>query len=61
MIIAEARCQICGHRFEVELLDRDDPAERCIAGGQLCCPRPNCRSREVEIVRKIRREKRRAG
>jgi DNA-directed RNA polymerase subunit RPC12/RpoP len=53
MIIGEMKCQMCGRRFEVELLDREDPKERHLPGGPVRCP--NCNSSMVERIRVIRR------
>lgn len=53
MIVGEMKCQMCGRRFEVELLDREDPRERHMPGAPVRCP--NCNSQQVEKVRVIRR------
>ena len=33
MILVEVTCQMCGKRFEAEILDDDDPRERNRGGG----------------------------
>jgi DNA-directed RNA polymerase subunit RPC12/RpoP len=57
MIVFEMKCQMCGQRFEVELLDRDDPEERNTRGFPARCPK--CSSPEIEKVRPLRRIQRR--
>jgi predicted Zn-ribbon and HTH transcriptional regulator len=59
MIIAEMKCQMCGQRFEVELLDREDPKEQHLPGVPVRCP--NCKRSTVEEVRMVRRVTRRAS
>lgn len=59
MIVGEMKCQMCGRRFEVELLDREDPRERHVQGAPARCP--NCNSTQVEKVRVIRRVTRRVS
>ena len=53
MIIVQLKCQMCGHHFEGNLLDRDDPKERDIVGSPVRCPR--CNSQRVETIRRVRR------
>lgn len=59
MIVQEFKCTMCGRRFEVEVLDRDDPKERHEPGYPVRCP--NCRSDMIEKLRDIRRVTRRAS
>jgi hypothetical protein len=59
MIVGEMKCQMCGRRFEVEMLDREDPRERHVQGVPVRCP--NCNSTAVEKVRVIRRVTRRVS
>ena len=53
MVVMEYKCQICGARFEVNCIDRQDPRERDNEGGQVTCP--SCRTSRVEPVRALRR------
>jgi len=53
MIVREMKCGMCGRRFEVEVLDRDDPKEKHVAGYPIRCP--NCHSDMIERIRDIRR------
>jgi Zn finger protein HypA/HybF involved in hydrogenase expression len=53
VIVAQMKCQMCGERFEVKLLDRNDPRERNVVGSPVRCPR--CHSLEVEMIRQERR------
>jgi hypothetical protein len=53
MIVCEMKCQMCGRRFEVEMLDREDPRERDVRGLPVRCP--NCNSTSVERVCVVRR------
>jgi hypothetical protein len=59
VIVIEMKCQMCGHRFEAESLDREDPKERHIQGVSIRCP--NCKSTQVEKLRTIRRVTRRVS
>ena len=59
MVVIEMKCQMCGHRFEVESLDREDPKERHIQGMPVRCT--NCKSMQVEKIRTIKRLTRRAS
>jgi DNA-directed RNA polymerase subunit RPC12/RpoP len=59
MIVREMKCGMCGRRFEVEVLDRDDPKEKHVPGYPVRCP--NCNSTLVEKVRDLRRVTRRAS
>jgi len=59
MVVKEMKCGMCGWRFEAELLDRDDPRERHVAGAPLRCPK--CPSTILETIRVIRRETRRVS
>ena len=38
MVVKEMKCGMCGHRFEAELLDRDNPRERHAPGAPLRFP-----------------------
>lgn len=53
MVLTEIRCSRCGHRFEAETVDRDDPSERDEPTSPIRCP--NCNSSMLTIVRTIRR------
>lgn len=53
MIVVRMKCQMCGERFEAELLDRDDPRERYTPGSPVRCPR--CQSTRVETIQRVRR------
>lgn len=53
MIVKLFKCQMCGERFEVECLDRQDPRERHVQGCQITCPK--CHSPSVEEVKVLRR------
>ena len=55
MIVAEVKCQMCGFRFELEILDREDPEERFVRGSAITCPR--CHKSETEVTRRIRKAK----
>jgi hypothetical protein len=59
MIVSEMKCGMCGRRFEVEMLDREDPKERHACGIPVRCP--NCNSTTVEKVCVIRRVTRRVS
>lgn len=59
MIVGELKCQMCGRRFEVEMLDREDPREQHVQGVPVQCP--NCNSTRVEKVRVVRRVTRRVS
>ena len=59
MVVKEMKCSMCGHRFQAELLDREDPNERHVFGAPLRCPK--CNSTMVEAIRVIRREARRVS
>jgi len=53
MIIKLYKCQMCGHRFEVELLDRSNPKEKDQIGHPVCCD--ECHSPRVEPIRVLRK------
>jgi DNA-directed RNA polymerase subunit RPC12/RpoP len=53
MIVVVMKCGMCGNRFKIELLNREDPNERHVRGQAPRCP--NCGSPRVEIVDKLRR------
>ncbi len=55
MLVKVFKCQMCGHQFEREVLDRDDPEERHRQGTPLRCP--ECGRAEIEVVRTLRRTK----
>jgi DNA-directed RNA polymerase subunit RPC12/RpoP len=59
MIVSEMKCSKCGRRFEVEMLDREDPRERHMTGVPVRCP--ICNSTMAEKVRVIRRVTRRVS
>lgn len=59
MVLTEFKCGMCNHRFEAEVLDRDDPRERNKPGAPLRCP--NCQSTILEILRTIRKVLRRVS
>jgi DNA-directed RNA polymerase subunit RPC12/RpoP len=54
MLIKLFKCQMCGARFEVKVLDREDAKERYVYGSPVRCER--CNSTEVEPVRTLRRQ-----
>jgi len=49
MIVVIMKCRACGERFEVKLLDRNDPKERHVIGSPVQCPQ--CHSERVERIR----------
>lgn len=53
MVVAQLKCQICGARFEAEILDKDDPNERHRGGSPVRCPK--CGRSEIELVCVLRR------
>lgn len=53
MVVSEMKCGMCGRRFEIEVLDRQDPKEKYVPGYPVRCP--NCNSNMVEKVRDVRR------
>lgn len=59
MVLTQFKCQMCNHRFQAEVLDREDPRERHEPGAPLRCP--NCRSTMVEILRVIQKLLRRVS
>lgn len=59
MVVCEMKCGMCGRRFEIEVLDRQDPKEKHLPGIPVRCP--NCNSKMVEKVRDVRRVTRRAS
>ena len=59
MVVIEMKCQMCGRRFEAEVLDREDPKECHVQGAPIRCP--NCKSTQVEKLRAIRRVMRRVS
>lgn len=56
MVVAQLKCQICGARFEAEILDKDNPNERHWGGSPVRCPK--CNSPEVELLCKLRQTRR---
>ena len=56
MVVSEMKRGMCGHRFEIELLDREDPKEKHFQGHPVRCPQ--CGSMTVETVCVLRRESR---
>lgn len=59
MLLQMFKCQQCNHRFEAEVLDREEPKERNLPSSPLQCPA--CRSTWIEILRTIERRVRRAS
>ena len=53
MLIKLFKCQMCGYRFEVKVLDRQDPNEKDVPGYPICCDK--CGSSRFEEIRIIRR------
>jgi DNA-directed RNA polymerase subunit RPC12/RpoP len=53
MVVKILLCQMCGARFETEVIDRDHPRERQLQGHPVTCPK--CGSPRVEVVRTLRR------
>ncbi|MGL6075205.1 MAG: hypothetical protein ACRC8S_13680 [Fimbriiglobus sp.] len=53
MVVSEMKCGMCGCRFEIKVLDRQDPKEKDVPGYPVRCP--NCNSNMVEKVRDVRR------
>ena len=53
MLVKLFKCQICDYRFEVEVLDRQDPREERVPGYPICCKK--CKSTRVEPIRVIRK------
>lgn len=60
MVVNEMKCGMCGHRFEIEVLDREDPKEKHIPGVPVRCPKCNS-SLAIEKIRAIRRVTRRVS
>ncbi|MFU7557546.1 hypothetical protein ACMFWY_02525 [Roseiconus sp. JC912] len=48
MLVKLLKCQICGHRFEVEVFDREDPREKDEPGYPVVCEK--CASPRLEPV-----------
>ena len=59
MVLQQFKCQQCNHRFEAEVLDNDEPKERCLRGSPLRCP--ECGTSLLEVLRTIERRVRRAS
>ena len=59
MVVIEFRCSMCGHRFEAEVLDREDPKEKNKLGMPLRCPK--CNGVTLNELRTLRRVDRRAS
>jgi hypothetical protein len=59
MLLQLFKCQRCNHRFEAEVVDKDEPRERDLPTHPLRCP--SCHSTMVEILRTIERRVRRAS
>ena len=55
VVLALLRCTLCGHEFELEVIDDDDPKEKHVNRNPVRCQNPKCRSAEISIVRKISR------
>jgi len=53
MILVEMKCGMCGHRFEVKLIDRDDPREENLRGSPIRCEK--CRHSNVEVTKRLQR------
>jgi DNA-directed RNA polymerase subunit RPC12/RpoP len=52
MLLATLKCQMCGNKFEMEVIDRDDPDERHRQGDRIRCTK--CNSDQVEVLQKRR-------
>lgn len=59
MLLQQFKCQQCNHRFEAEVLDKEEPRERNLPSHPLRCPK--CRSSMIEVLRTIERRTRRAS
>lgn len=55
MIVAMLKCRMCGHEFELEIIDDDDPKEKHAPRYGIRCPNPRCGSGEISVLRKIRK------
>lgn len=51
MVVKLLLCQMCGERFETEVIDREDPHERFQQGHPVTCPR--CHSPRIEVIRTL--------
>lgn len=49
MVLAEFRCTLCGHRFELKVLEKDEARDRY--GIPATCPK--CRSTYLNEIRTI--------
>lgn len=56
MLLQQFKCQRCNHRFEAEVLDKQDSKEWNLPSSPLRCPQ--CRSTEIEVLRTIERRRR---
>ena len=52
MVLKEFKCQMCGYRFEVEIVEAEEARELRIATMPVTCPK--CQSPRVEGTRVIR-------
>lgn len=59
MLLQQFKCQQCNHRFEAEVIDRDEPRERNLPTHRLRCPA--CSGTLIEVLRTIERRVRRAS
>jgi len=59
MLLQQFKCQKCNHRFEAEVVDKEEACEMNIPTHPLRCP--ECHSTFVEVLRTIKRRARRAS
>lgn len=53
MVVAELKCQMCGHHFERKIIDEDEPRETRLPASPVRCPK--CNSTFIEKIRWLRR------
>ena len=53
MVVKILLCQMCGERFETEVIDREDPNERDHRGHPVTCPK--CGSPRLKAIRILHR------
>lgn len=56
MIVAKLKCQMCGTRFDTEIIDMDDPDEKYKPKSSIRCP--ECNSEKIELICKLRQTRR---